>query len=105
MPSLTDKPDYPLALRQADQARSDFAAIESEPSFRYEPARPAADARLCLSDVATVHRQSVGSARGRRIVAEVTALRMRIMRIEASSITVSGACSLWSSPSAHPSVP
>jgi hypothetical protein len=30
MPSLTDKPDYPLTLRQADQARSDFAAIESD---------------------------------------------------------------------------
>jgi hypothetical protein len=33
MPSLTDKPDYPLALRQADQARSDFAAIESDLQF------------------------------------------------------------------------
>ena len=30
MPSLTDKPDYPLTLRQADQGRSDFAAIESD---------------------------------------------------------------------------
>jgi hypothetical protein len=30
MPSLTDKPDYPLTLRQTDQARSDFAAIESD---------------------------------------------------------------------------
>jgi hypothetical protein len=30
MPSLTDKPDYPLTLRQADQARSDFAAIEND---------------------------------------------------------------------------
>jgi len=30
MPRLTDSPDYPLALRQADQARSDFAAIESD---------------------------------------------------------------------------
>ena len=30
MPSLTDKPDYPLTLRQADQARSDFVAIESD---------------------------------------------------------------------------
>jgi hypothetical protein len=33
MPSLTDKPDYPLALRQADQARSDFAAIEGDLQF------------------------------------------------------------------------
>jgi hypothetical protein len=33
MPSLTDKPDYPLTLRQADQARSDFAAIESDLKF------------------------------------------------------------------------
>jgi hypothetical protein len=33
MPSLTDKPDYPLTLRQADQARSDFAAIESDLHF------------------------------------------------------------------------
>ena len=33
MPSLTDKPDYPLTLRQADQARSDFAAIESDLQF------------------------------------------------------------------------
>ena len=30
MPCLTDKPDYPLALRQADRARSDFAEIESD---------------------------------------------------------------------------
>ena len=72
MPSLTDKPDYPLTLRQADQARSDFAAIESDLQFVYEPARPGADARLSLSDVVTVHGQSVGSARGSRIVAEVT---------------------------------
>jgi len=28
-----DEPDYPLALRQADQARSDFAAIESDLQF------------------------------------------------------------------------
>ena len=33
MPSLTDKPDYTLALLQADEARSDFAAIESDPHF------------------------------------------------------------------------
>jgi hypothetical protein len=33
MPSLIDKPDYPLTLRQADQARSDFAAIESDLHF------------------------------------------------------------------------
>jgi hypothetical protein len=33
MPSLTDKPDYPLTLRQTDQARSDFAAIESDLHF------------------------------------------------------------------------
>ena len=33
MPSLTDKPGYPLALRQADQARSDFATIESDLHF------------------------------------------------------------------------
>ena len=33
MPSLTDKPDYPLTLRQADQARFDFAAIESDLQF------------------------------------------------------------------------
>jgi hypothetical protein len=28
-----DELDYPLALRQADQARSDFAAIESDLQF------------------------------------------------------------------------
>ena len=33
MPSLTDKPDYSLTLRQADQARSDFAAIEDDLQF------------------------------------------------------------------------
>jgi hypothetical protein len=33
MPSLTDKPDYTLALLQADEARSDFAAIESDLHF------------------------------------------------------------------------
>jgi hypothetical protein len=33
MPSLAEKPDYPLTLRQADQARSDFAAIESDVRF------------------------------------------------------------------------
>jgi hypothetical protein len=33
MPRLADSPDYPLALRQADQARSDFAAIESDLQF------------------------------------------------------------------------
>ena len=27
MPRLADNPDYPLALRQADEARSDLAAI------------------------------------------------------------------------------
>jgi hypothetical protein len=101
MPRLADSPDYPLALRQADRARSDFAEIESDLQ-RCEPARPAADARIRLSDVATVHGQSVGSARGRRILAEVKVLRMRA---EVSWITVYGACSLGSSPSAHPSVP
>ena len=30
---LADSPDYPLALRQADQAPSDFAAIESDLRF------------------------------------------------------------------------
>jgi hypothetical protein len=33
MPRLTDSPDYPLALRQADRARSDFAEIESDLQF------------------------------------------------------------------------
>jgi hypothetical protein len=33
MPSLIDKPDYPLTLRQTDQARSDFAAIEGDLQF------------------------------------------------------------------------
>jgi hypothetical protein len=33
MPRLTDSPDYRLALRQVDQARSDFAAIESDLQF------------------------------------------------------------------------
>ena len=33
MPRLTDSPDYPLALRQADQARSDFATIENDLQF------------------------------------------------------------------------
>ena len=33
MLSPADTPDYPLALRQADQARSDFAAIESDLQF------------------------------------------------------------------------
>ena len=33
MPRLADSPDYPLALRQADQARSDFAAIEGDLKF------------------------------------------------------------------------
>jgi hypothetical protein len=33
MPSLTDKPDYLLTLRQTDQARSDFAAIEGDLQF------------------------------------------------------------------------
>jgi hypothetical protein len=33
MPSLANNPDYPLTLRQADQARSDFAAIEGDPKF------------------------------------------------------------------------
>ena len=33
MLSPADAPDYPLALRQADQARSDFAAIESDLQF------------------------------------------------------------------------
>jgi hypothetical protein len=30
MARLADNPDYPLALRQADEARSDFAAIEGD---------------------------------------------------------------------------
>ena len=30
MPRLADSPDYTLTLHQADQTRSDFAAIESE---------------------------------------------------------------------------
>jgi hypothetical protein len=29
MPRLADSPDYPLALRQADRTRSDFAEIET----------------------------------------------------------------------------
>jgi len=33
MPSLADSPDHPLALRQVDQARADFAAIESDLQF------------------------------------------------------------------------
>ena len=33
MPRLADNPDYPLALRQADEARSDLAAIESDLHF------------------------------------------------------------------------
>ena len=33
MRSLTDKPDYSLTLRQTDQARSDFAAIEGDLHF------------------------------------------------------------------------
>jgi hypothetical protein len=33
MPRLSDSPDYPVALRQADRARSDFAAIESDLKF------------------------------------------------------------------------
>ena len=33
MPSLADDCDYPLTLHQADQARSDFAAIESDLQF------------------------------------------------------------------------
>ena len=33
MPRLADEPDYPLALRQADRARSDFAEIESDLQF------------------------------------------------------------------------
>ena len=33
MPRLADNPDYPLAVRQADQARSDFSAIESDLRF------------------------------------------------------------------------
>jgi hypothetical protein len=33
MPRLADSPDYPLALSQADEARSDFAAIESDLRF------------------------------------------------------------------------
>ena len=57
MPSLTDKPDYPLTLRQADQARSDFAAIEGDLQFVMSRARPGADTRLSLSDIATDHRQ------------------------------------------------
>jgi hypothetical protein len=65
MLSPADNPDYPLALRQADQTRSDFAAIES-------------DLQLVMSQLARMptrayvaadHGQSVDSARGRRIVA------------------------------------
>jgi hypothetical protein len=33
MPRFADRTDYPLALRQADQARSDFSAIESDLRF------------------------------------------------------------------------
>jgi hypothetical protein len=33
MPRLADSSDYPLTLRQTDQARSDFAAIESDLHF------------------------------------------------------------------------
>ena len=32
-PASANSPEYPLALRQADQARSDFTAIESELQF------------------------------------------------------------------------
>ena len=33
MPSPADSPEYHLTLRQADQARADFAAIESDLQF------------------------------------------------------------------------
>ena len=33
MPRFADRPDYPLTLRQADEARSDFAAIEGDLHF------------------------------------------------------------------------
>jgi hypothetical protein len=33
MPGLADDPEYRLKLRQADQMRSDFAAIESALQF------------------------------------------------------------------------
>jgi hypothetical protein len=67
MRRLADSPDYPLALSQADQARSDFAAIESDLQFVNQPARPAANAGLFLSDVATDHGQPMGAARGRGV--------------------------------------
>jgi hypothetical protein len=33
MPSPTDRPNYPLALRQSDQLHADFAGIESDLKF------------------------------------------------------------------------
>ena len=75
MPSLTDKPDYPLTLRQTDQARSDFTAIEGDLQFvMSQLARVPTRAYLCRN-IVTIHRQSVRSARGSRIVAEVTVSR------------------------------
>ena len=38
--------EYPLALRQADQARTDFALIEEHLEFNRRPARAGADARV-----------------------------------------------------------
>ena len=63
MPRLADSPDYPLTLRQADQARSDFSAIESDLRFVMSqlaqlPTRAYLCRMLLLSTAS-----SVGSAR------------------------------------------
>jgi hypothetical protein len=68
------RPILPTTLwccAKPDQARSDFAAIQSDLQFfMSQPARPAADSHLFGSNFAAHHGQSVDPARGRCIVAE-----------------------------------
>ena len=63
MRDVTDGPEHRLSLRQADQARNDFAAILDELDFLKEQADP----RLRQSDGANGDGQLVGSDRCRRV--------------------------------------
>jgi hypothetical protein len=69
MPRPANDPEYHLTLRQADQARGDFAAILDELDFCEVAALAGTHRRVARTAVAGGLRQCVGATRGRRVAA------------------------------------
>jgi hypothetical protein len=77
-PDIADA-EHSLTLRQADQARSDFAAILDELEFLKGAARATAVPRLRQSGAADGDRQCVGSDRCRRVDAGTVRAPVRVI--------------------------